>query len=546
MDAAPSPARVKALRASLLADTEILDAHLRSPDARALPFELVLQIRSVVTQNRFLISRLGSAYAILLTGRSLTEEQVSEIERIAEYIRKNREPEMSKEEQKGDTVGVDVGVKVGGQEGVDIQDKQNNKEEEEREEEEEEEGKDNNEPPDDFTSPSTIAPSPPPSLPLPVATKTPVFHSSKTVHFESPLPLLPSSQQLQHPPPETHQDGTKTDGGIPARGSVRRDLMMEVEVVNSDKEEQPSPAIEIDMGEDQQSSRASSRDLCISSPGEGALARAAATEDGVERRRAKRHQHSSRVQRRGATQTRTLYCLSCRLMMQQEEILALRLVLGRSREETGILACSTDKALSAIRDPLPKYLDTLRQLKSGVADALSSVAMLCSASHPAIPREEQHPSPSQPASEPTSRRVSAEDRAVARSVARTRELLRSLESTPPHAPTPQLPPPIPPQTSQGLVSGAAAIPSTSSTSTQQTSPPHSLAAAPQQTAETSASASLDSDRAGEQQYPRRDGRQTGRGRASYLQQFLRTASPVAGCQQLPGGVVKAPRIRGRQ
>ena len=212
-------------------------------------------------------------------------------------------------------------------------------------------------------------------------------------------------------------------------------------------------------------------------------------------------------------------------MMQQEEILALRLALGNNRERINILASSTEEALNVIRDPLPKYLDTFRQLKRGVGDALSSVNNLCSTTSSVIPLlEEQSTSSSNAVPEMASRRVAAEDRAVARSIAKTRELLKSLESPPPPQQQQQLPMTLP-QT----------IPSYSYSYSQQQQP---TAAAVEQSLSTSIS--VDGDRLPDPR-PVREALRQCRERPTYLQRFMRTGSPV-GAAQLPGGVVKAPRI----
>ena len=208
-------------------------------------------------------------------------------------------------------------------------------------------------------------------------------------------------------------------------------------------------------------------------------------------------------------------------MMQQEEILALRLALGNNRERINILANSTEEALNVIRDPLPKYLDTLRQLKRGVGEALSSVNNLCSATSSVIPLlEEQSTSPFNAVPEMASRRVAAEDRAVARSITKTRELLKSLESPPP-----------PPQPQSQLPSSSS---SHVATQQQQQQP---TAAAEQS---LSTSISVDGNRLPDPR-PVRETLRQHRERPTYLQRFMRTGSPV-GAAQLPGGVVKAPRI----
>ena len=394
---------------------------------------------------------------------------------------------------------------------------------------------------DVFTSPT-----PPPSLPVPVPSKTPVFYTSpeplktnRIVHFESPILPSPQHNQQQYSFQETHLDENKNSTYVIAtRDRLRRNSLMDAEVVNSDKEES-SPAIEIDTELSQRASKLASKEPLNNT---GEYPETTTTNKSNEKatpniekkrkeRRERKRQHdntstntttnnNSRTQRRNITQTRTLYCLSCRLMMQQEEILALRAALGNSRERTGILASSTEEALDAIRDPLPKYFDAFRQLKRGVGEALSSVSTLCSTTASSVVPllEEQSASPSNAVPETASRRAAAEDRAVARSVARTRELLKSLES-----PAPSLPP-LPSSSSYHVTSQQQAQ------QQQPTLVEQSL----------STSTSVDGDRPPDSR-PVREAPRQRRGRPTHLQRFMRTGSPV-GAAQLPGGVVKAPRI----
>lgn len=577
MDSPPSPAHVQELRASLLADTEALEAHLRSSQGQALSLDIALQIRAIVTQNRFLISRLGSAYVALLMGKELTQDQIAEIERIAEYIRKNKEPDekVEKEEEKrvesgsSNNAGVakDEEIKYVEQEKESLEKKEMsfegiiNEEEEKQEKQEEEnieETQDKQERKEEIEEKKEertsvvldvfTSPTPPPSLPVPVPSKTPVFYTSseplktnKIVHFESPLLPSPQQNQQQYTLQETHLDENKNNIHIiTTRDRLRRNSLIDTEVVNSDKEES-SPAIEIDTELNQRASKLFSKEPMNNTEESTEITTTTTTttenknnekttpniEKKKKERRERKHQHDSnnntnnnnnRTQRRNITQTRTLYCLSCRLMMQQEEILALRLALGNNRERINILANSTEEALNVIRDPLPKYLDTLRQLKRGVGEALSSVNNLCSATSSVIPLlEEQSTSPSNAVPEMASRRVAAEDRAVARSITKTRELLKSLESPPPPPqPQPQLP---------------------SSSSSHVTTQQQPTAAAEQS---LSTSISVDGNRLPDPR-PVREALRQHRERPTYLQRFMRTGSPV-GAAQLPGGVVKAPRI----
>ena len=606
MDSPPSPAHVQELRASLLADTEALEAHLRSSRGQALSLDIALQIRAIITQNRFLISRLGSAYVALLMGKELTQDQIAEIERIAEYIRKNKEPDEKVEKEEEKRVESDSSNSAGvtrdeetkyveqGKESPEkkeksfedvISEEEEEKQEEQQEEEDIEETQDKQERKEEIVEEEReekkeertsvvvdifTSPTPPPSLPVPVPSKTPVFYTSseplktnKIVHFETPLLPSPQENQQQYTLQETHLDENKNNIHIiTTRDRLRRNSFIDAEVVNSDKEES-SPAIEIDTELNQRASKLSSKEPINNTEESTEITTTTTTENKInekttpniekkkKERRERKHQHdnnnntnnnNNRTQRRNITQTRTLYCLSCRLMMQQEEILALRLALGNNREQINILASSTEEALNVIRDPLPKYLDTFRQLKRGVGDALSSVNNLCSTTSSVIPLlEEQSTSPSNAVPEIASRRVAAEDRAVARSIAKTRELLKSLESPPPPPrPQPQLPSSssshvtTQQQQNQLPMTLPQTIPSYSYSYPQQ----QPTAAAVEQSLSTSIS--VDGDRLPDPR-PVREALRQRRERPTYLQRFMRTGSPV-GAAQLPGGVVKAPRI----
>ena len=115
---------------------------------------------------------------------------------------------------------------------------------------------------DIFTSPT-----PPPSLPVPVPSKTPVFYTSpeplktnRIVHFESPIFPSPQHNQQQYSFQETHLDENKNSTYVIAtRDRLRRNSLMDAEVVNSDKEES-SPAIEIDTELSQRASKLASKE----------------------------------------------------------------------------------------------------------------------------------------------------------------------------------------------------------------------------------------------------------------------------------------------